>query len=223
MKNNVKYLLVLFSCIIFTTGCGIFSNNEEGSNTSTGVNDSIRLSENISNTQHVLTDGNIVVIAKNNNKELVELEIEVELYDESGTYLGKESDYLTAFAPNSEAALIFKLSDLNYDTYKIYFDAKKSNEISYLDQIEIVHNDNGEEIVAQIKNNSNNTIEEINASIVYYQGDKVVGYEYDYDINIQSGRSANLEFSYPYDRNYDNIRFETYKIFVNTAYSYKNY
>ena len=82
----------------------------------------------------------------------------------------------------------------NFDSYKIYTDAEKVTYVkSYIDQIEISHNKT-DEVVAQVKNNSSDTISYIEAAIVYYQGDNVVGFDDGIESDIKPGRSGNFNF-----------------------------
>lgn len=219
-------------CMGLLVGC---SNNSKESSigkkpNGTGSNDNEEkedskdadLGENVKVSGEVGKDGRLVVIAKNNNKVAVEMEIEVEFYDANGKIVGSDTEYYFAVDPNREVAGQMYDTPEKFDNYKIYVDAKKTYNITtYFDKVEVDHNNNGEEIIVQVKNNSKDVIEGIMVSVVYYQGDKIVGYEYDMDMDVKSGRSANLKVPYPYDKDYNDIQFDNYKVFVVDAHSYK--
>ena len=236
MKKNLlnitgKIMLAVL-CMGLLVGC---SNDSKESSTGkkpngTGSNDNEEkedskdadLGENVKVSGEVGKDGRLVVIAKNNNKVAVEMEIEVEFYDANGKIVGSDTEYYFAVDPNREVAGQMYDTPEKFDNYKIYVDAKKAEEsyTTYFDQIEVVHNNNGEEIIVQVKNNSKDVIDEMDVSVVYYQGDKAVGIDYDMESEIKSGRSANFTFYYPEDQNYNEVKFDSYKVFVNEAYTF---
>ena len=226
------YLLLLVAILTFsiTTGCSNNGENNEGTNTSTGTNDqaentnpqnpSVDLAQNVSSSGTMTQEGKLVVLVKNNNNVAVDLDIEVEFYDADGLIAGSDSDSLMAVGANAEVAVEMYSTPESFDNYKIYVDVATTEQISYFDKVELVHNNNGEEIVVQVKNNSQDEIDYIEVGIVYYQGDKVVGYDYDNEIDIKPERSANFNLYYPHDDDYDDVNFDTYKVFINEAYSY---
>ena len=224
MKKKILGLFTLFMTVLLISGCSVRLNGikKDTNNTAGGsaIKEATNLSKNIKSEGAITQQGKLVVIAKNNNKEVVTLKIEVEFYDSSNTLVKSGEEYLSAVAPGSEVAVEIYDTPENFDNYKIYTDAEKSTYVkTYLDKIEIPHNKT-EEVVAQVKNNSDETIETMEAAIVYYQGDKIVGYDYDMTSDIKPGRAGNFNFSNPYNKNYDDVSYDNYKIFVNEAYSY---
>ena len=115
-------------------------------------------------------------------------------------------------------------SPINFDNYVIYTDATPVADyiVSYLDQIEISHNKTEEGVVAQVKNNSEDTISNMRAVILYYRGDKIVGYDVDYTSDVKSGRSGNFTSYNPTDKSWKEISFDSYKIYVTDAYTYNH-
>jgi len=225
MKKKIFVLFAIFMGVILMSGCSIKvpkSNNTAVENT---VNESTEketanLSKNITSEGALTQRGKLVVIAKNNNKETVSLNVEVEFYDSSKTLVKSGKESLTAVGPGSTIAVEIYDTPDNFDSYKIYTDAEKVTYVkSYLDKIEISHNKT-DEVVAQVKNNSDDTISYVEATIVFYQGDKVVGFDDGIESDVKPGRSANFNFYNPYNNNYDDVRYDNYKIFVNGAYSY---
>ncbi len=230
MYKKIFNYFKIFTCIVLSfvilTGCSkSVTPNSTGTNenTNSGKNEnssSENLGKNITNSGSVTERGKLVVFAKNNNNVAVDMEIEVEFYDANNTIVGSDSEELLGIGSNGEIAVEMYDTPENFDNYKIYVDVEKTNEISYYDQLEVAHNNNGEEIAVQVKNNSQDVIEYISVSVVYYQGDKVVGIDDDIESDIKSGRSANFNLDFPYDKNYDDIEFDNYKVFVNGAYSF---
>lgn len=241
MKRNVLEITRLLVLAIFSlsllTGC---SNNAESNSTgtnpnSTGTNPnsnesssgnqsesytSSELEKHITSSGAITERGKLVVFVKNDNDVAIDIEIEVEFYDAENVIVGSDSDSWHAIGNNSEIATEMWNTPENFDNYKIYVDVEQTEETSYYDQLEVTHNNNGEEIVVQVKNNSQDVIEYINVSVVYYQGDKVVGIDDSSDSDIKSGRSANFNLMFPYDKKYNDVNFDNYKVFVNEACSY---
>ncbi len=178
------------------------------------------IEKNISISGELTEKANLVVFAKNNNTTSVDMEIEVEFYDANGKILGSSSDDLIAVGSGREVAIEMWNTPTNFDTYKIYVDAEKTYETDYFNQIEMVHNNNGTNIVVQVKNNSEDTIEFMTVSVVYYNEGKVVGITDGIVSDIKPGRSGNFNLDYPYNSEYENVKFDDYKVFVTEAYSY---
>lgn len=233
MKKKLISLFVVGILLIGMTGCSGKNESSSGTNTSTGTNNNSsvnggsqqniagsELEKNITSSGAVTDLGKLIVFVKNDNKVAVDMEIEVEFYDANGTIVGSDKDDLQAVGANAEIAIDMWSTPTSFDNYKIYVDVEQTDEMSYFKDLELTHNNNGKEIAVQIKNNSNDTIEYITASVVFYQGDKVVGYDDSIQSDIKSGRSANLNFDFPYNKNYKDVKFDTYKVFITEAYSY---
>ena len=231
MRKKILYLFILGALFIGLTGCGC----KDSEATSTGTNITSGTNTNNSKTQQktssdlekkikssgaVTDSGKLVVFATNGNDVAVDMKIEVEFYDANGTIVGSDSDDLRAVGAKSEIAVEMWSTPESFDNYKIYVDVEQTKEISYFDKLELVHNNNGNEIEVQEKNNSDDTIEFISVSVVYYQGDKVVGYDYGIQSDIKSGIAANFTLNFPYNREYDNVNFDNYTVFITEAYKY---
>lgn len=226
MKKKLLSFVIIGFMVFGLTGCGSNSAqpNSTGTNTSSGSNtnknSAVELEKNITSSGAITDLGKLIVFVTNSNKVAVDMEIEVEFYDANGVIVGSDSEDLRAVGAGAEIAVDMWSTPSSFDNYKIYVDVEQTNEISYFDKVELVHNNNGEEIAAQVKNNSDDTIEYITVSVVYYQGDKVVGYDDGIEVDVKSGRSANFTLYYPYNSDYRDIKFDTYKVFVNEAFSY---
>lgn len=195
------------------------SNGSSSSNQSESYTSS-ELEKNITSSGAITELGKLVVFVKNSNKVSVDMGIEVEFYDANGTIIGSDSEDLLAVGSNGEIAVEMWSTPETFDNYKIYVDVEQTDENSYYNQVEVTHNNNGKKIAVQVKNNSQDVIEYITVSVVYYQGDKVVGIDDSIESDIKNGRSANFNLDFPYNKRYDDVKFDNYKVFVNEAYSY---
>ena len=176
--------------------------------------------ENSDATGVIAANGNLVVFTKNNKKVPVDMDFEVEFYDENGMIVGSSMDYLTAVGAGREVVVEMTNTPKNFATYKIYIDESESEEIEYFDKIKVVHNDNGEEIVVQVKNNSEDEIENMTVTVVYYNQGKVVGIDENMEFDVAKGRSGNFTLDYPCDSEYNEVQFDEYKVYVTEVYNY---
>lgn len=175
---------------------------------------------NISVDAALAENGKLIVFVKNNNTVPVDIDIEVEYYDADGKFLGSSSDYLMAVGTGIEGAMEMWETPAVFDNYKIYTDVEISDEIEYFDQVEMTHNNNGQNVVVQVKNNSEDTIDYITVAVVYYNQGEVVGIEDGIASEVKPGRSGNFTLDFPCDSNYDDVEFDDYKVLVTEAYSY---
>lgn len=224
MKKILASITILIFAL-FLSGCGenIATPNSTGTNTQGGTPVAPtpdELAKNITSTAGLTELKKLVVIAKNNNNVTVDMKIEVEFYNADGSIAGSDSEDLTAVGPNAEVAVDMYSTPKSFDNYKIYIDAEETDEISYYDKIELVHNKSGKNVAVQVKNNSEDTIEYIKVSVVFYKDDKIVGFEDNIQSDIKPGRSANFTMDCPYNLSYRDINYTSYKVFVNGAYTF---
>lgn len=202
---------------------------EESNNTSSSSNDNVGkvnydFTGNENNVEYKITfsnDGNMIIIARNNNSGVVDIEFEVEFYDKDNNLVGNESSSVDAVSKSSNFALELDEVPESYKSYKVYVDVEETDNESYTNKLKATHKDNGENIVVQVKNDTGKEIEYIEVAIIYYKDNKVVGYDDSLESEIKSGRSANFEFDYPYNYDtWDEVDFDEYNVFINEAYSY---
>lgn len=174
-----------------------------------------------SNVKGVVTKkGNLIVFTKNNKKIPVDMDFEVEFYDENGRIVGSDTEELVAVGAGREVAVEMTNLPKNFKTYKIYVDEEKSEQTEYFKQIEVTHNNNEENIVVQVKNNSKDVIDRITVVVVYYNNGEIVGSDQESVFNVSAGRAGNFTLEYPYDEEYNEIKFDDYKVIVAEAFSY---
>lgn len=193
--------------------------NEEDDNQTNNDVTQITNEENSNVKGVVAKDGKLILFTKNDKKVAVDMEFEVEFYDENGVIVGSDTEQLTAVGAGREVAV--QMSDLpkNFKNYKVYVDEEKSEQIEFFDKIEVTHNNNGDNIVVQVKNNSQEEIENIMVLVVYYNQGEIVGSDYDMVFDVKKGRSGNFTLYAPYDSEYNEIKFDDYKVIVTEAFN----
>ena len=207
------------------------TNTASGSNTSSGSNSSSssssennyspsELEKNVVTSGAVTKRGKLVAFVTNNNEVAVDMEIEVEFYDSNNVIVGSDEAHMYAVGAGAEIATELWDTPDSWDNYKIYVDLEQADYQSYLDKISINHSQTKDNIAVQVTNNSEDTIDYMSVSVVYYQGEEVVGFNNNSASEVKPGRSGNFNLSFPYDKNYKTLRFDSYKVFVNSAYSY---
>ena len=222
-KGKIAFCLIaIILCAILLTGCSETEGNNN-KNTSTGKKESVSvkdLNENIVISDAVTKKGKLVVFATNNNKVSVDMEIEVEFYDADENLIDSANEQINAVGAQSEIAKEFWGTPEDFDHYKIYVDVKETSKECFVNELTSKHNDTGKQITVQVENTTETEIEFIEAAVVYYQGETVVGYDYQLVGDIKPERSANFNLDYPYDKNYKKVNFDSYKVFINEAYNY---
>lgn len=236
--NKFVYISILLVIVIIALLCVLLPNNSSNNNNNSSLienndtdekddieNEDLNVEEDDSNVKYntyITNDGEMIIIATNNNKNVVDIEFEIEYYDKSNKLVGSGYADISAVSKNSQFALDVYDAPKSYDSYKVYVDVEETDNISYLGKLTATHNNNKdeEEVIVQVKNTTDKEIEYIGVSIVFYKDNKIVGYDDSLDGEIKSGRSANFTFSYPYDESYDTIYFDDYQVFINEAYTY---
>jgi hypothetical protein len=181
------------------------------------------LSKGISVSDQRLKTNDILITLKNNNSKLVDLKIEVEFYDEDDNLVDSQTDNVKCFDPNAEVMSLvgtgYGIDE--YDHYKVFVDAEASDDISVRKDLEISNNDNGNQIVTQVLNNSEEEIDSVEIVVLFIKDGEIVGARENSEYNIKPGRSGNLKTSYPYSRKtYKDIEFDEYKVVLKEAYVY---
>lgn len=173
------------------------------------------------------TGRGVVAILKNNNKVAVSLDAKLAYYS-NGKMIDTASESNYAFESGSECALFFyaphdsDYNDVEYDDYKITLSVKEG---SYLicgsKGIDVKSDFGADNVSAEVTNNSGKDLYSIKVAVVFYDANKnAIGYEYNYAECLTDGSVDFLSFNFPHDSNYNTITPDSYKVYVNNAYSY---
>lgn len=175
------------------------------------------------------TGKGVIAILTNNNKYPISLDATLVYMDASGTVIGKAESYNYYFESGKECALKFNgpydsnYKDVEYSSYKVSFkpSAISSDSLkSALSSIAVEANIGVDNVMVNVKNTGSKSPSSTVISIVYYKDGNVIGYDYQYADVETPGAEDYLEFSFPYDENYDTIYIDDYKVFVNSSYYY---
>lgn len=171
------------------------------------------------------TRDGIVIIAKNNYKYTMQLDIDCVYYDEYGVMLGKSSDDCYAVGTGKECALFCNnphdsnYHDVNYASFKINIKASEAHAIDNSSAITCDGNFGSDNVMVNVTNNGQHS-EYTKIAVVYYKAGQVIGYEYHYAGVENPGSTDYLQFRFPYDEEYNTIYPDNFKIYVNESYRY---
>lgn len=169
----------------------------------------------------------VVVILKNNNKMTVNLDAKL-VYYKNGKMLDSKSDSNCAFESGRECALYFSAptdsdyNDVAYDDYKMSISVDEATNTVYdAKGIEIKSNIGADNVTVDAINKSGKDFSFVIVSCVMYDAfGNAIGYDYNYAECKNKGDTDYFSFDFPFDSNYDTIYPSSYKIYVNSAYTY---
>ena len=223
MKKRLFGIFVIFMGVLFLTGCGISVTNKKSNNNTNVDISSDELNKNITLDGKKAISGDFIIFANNKNDYSVDLTITVEFFDENNSLIKKGSAYISSVIPNTEIAVEIYDTPKNYSSYKATPNATVSSySKTYNDQIKITDKKE-KEVIVEIKNNSDDTIDYVEASIIYYQGENIVGIDESMIAELESGKTLYMNFYNPHDNDYNELTYDSYKIYVNSAYTYNFY
>ena len=146
-----------------------------------------------------LFDGSIMLLYKNNNAELVNVDLGIEFYDKEGTLLGEANDNSFASA-RGEFYFIISSNSVRkgYDSYKTKLTVTSSEGLTRLDLLisDFVIRDSGSKFSIQYPNKTNQTIDTLKLCVTYYNVNDVVQISCDNKKNIEATGTASFEFEY---------------------------
>ncbi|MGB4658652.1 MAG: Ig-like domain-containing protein [Mobilitalea sp.] len=169
----------------------------------------------------------VVAILTNNNKYPISLSVTAVFYDADGAMLGKSSFDNYYFESKKKCSMAFNApydsdyKDVPYSSYKISYSI---SDISYTKSnfadIAMESNIGVDNVMVSVVNNGAAKSASTQLSIVFYKEGKVVGYDYQY-ADVEEAKAEDfIEFSFPYDENYDSIAVDDYEVFINSSYYY---
>lgn len=167
------------------------------------------------------TDEGAVMIFTNYNSYPVSLDAEFVYYDGS-TVVDTSDAYCSNLESGKQCALRgwtsseYTYVEVNYSWTDVssYMGGNASN-------ITVVSSNWGDDCLIVKVRNDGKTVDDTEVAVVYYKNGSVVGYERAYADVPRKGNVDYLEFSLPYDEDYNTIQPSSYKIFINSSYYYK--
>lgn len=167
------------------------------------------------------TNYGVVILVKNNYSFTVDVDVDCLFYDSSGNMIEKSSDHNFGLEAGKECALFAWISHSNWSSHKINLNVEEARNIrSNVSRIGLSYNVGNNNVMVKVKNNGiKNEFTQI--AVVYYKKNKVVGYGSQYANVRNPGATDYLEFSFPYDWDYDMIMPDRYVVYVNYSYAYR--
>lgn len=217
MKNLKKVLgfvgsLMVVLCLF--TGC-----KKDETNYMEGTDES--LAKNVKTELVEFQDDKYAVFVENKNNVAVDYLFEFELYDESGKKLDTAGGGYTVGA-NKKIVFDVDLTKETYDSYKkVVYAAKHEDDYKkyYFDGISITIAKEGEDFMATFKNNNNENIGTIDATIVYYKDKKIVAVDTIFVDDINANESKKEEIYEPLDENHNYISYDSYDVTLLDAFT----
>lgn len=168
----------------------------------------------------------VVAILKNNNDVTISVSAKL-VYYKDGKMIDTSSDSNYCFEKGRECALYFygpddsDYNDVAYDDYKLTLSVEKTNRLCGAAGIDVKADFGADNVTTEVTNNSGYDLDSIIVACVFYDSaGQIIGYEDRY-AHCESGGSVDyLTFDFPYDRRYNTIYPDSYKIYVNCAYAY---
>lgn len=167
------------------------------------------------------TNHGVVILVKNNYSYTVDVDVDCMFYDSNGTMIEKSSDHNFGLESGKECALFAWISHSNWSSHKINLKVDEAKHIaSNVSGIGLSYNVGNKNVMVKVKNNGKKN-EFTKIAVVFYKKNKVVGYESQYADVRNPGATDYLEFSFPYDWDYDMIAPDRYVVYVNYSYAYR--
>lgn len=177
------------------------------------------------------TSRNLILIYENKNARDVQLEITVTYYNENDDLLFLRNNYVWSCAAGGKAAVDVTLpydkdyNDIPYSRYEVDTIARETDPQYYTPnygkdfQIKSNQGIQGG-VIASVTNPTGKTFDSVELMCVYFKDGAAVGSAYEYISDM--GKAATVEFSAPYDINYNDLSYDDYEIFVNSTTIYSN-
>lgn len=139
----------------------------------------------------------VALVIKNNSDRNIEIDVNMKFKDGSGSLIGTKNDGEHAFESGQEIVFVF-YNDTTFDSYE--YDVSVSEEKYYtcvLSSIECEVNTTDKKAILSVTNTGEKAAEFVEYTILYMNGDNVVGYDWGYatdnDSEIKPGKTINKE------------------------------
>lgn len=241
MKKIFTFLIIMLSIFIFS-GCSIKvnipKNNKKTNDTTKEENKKKEtkkeekkneekeevskedLTRNIVETEEIGANGKLILFVENKNDISVSLNVEVEFYNDT-ELITTTNERLYGIGAKSKVAFEIYDSPEEYTSYKVFITAESLSAYKcYVEDIDVKESFEKNKVTVQITNNSDDEIDYIKIGVVYYKKNKAVGISEGIVSSVKSGKTVNLNVNTAYDKDYNVVEYDTYKVFVDGAYSY---
>ncbi len=169
----------------------------------------------------------VISILKNNYSFPVSLSATIVYYDENDQMLGKSEENNYYFDKGRECVLFFgapydkNYNDVEYERYEIKLSVSETiNKKSNVSDIKTKSNIGADNIMIEVTNSGEKATDYTEIYVLFYKNGNLEGCSNQYADVKEPGSTDYLEFSFPYDQNYNTISIDDYKVFVNCSYYY---
>lgn len=214
-----KVLLLLLACLM---ACSFTASAESSSLTP--------LIDVVSCTYIENSFGYVVVIFENTGDVIVPyFDVQLLFKDDAGNIVGTEKDGHDAVLPHSQVVsrIGTNIKKNDFSSIEVMVDADKrtNNYQNHAASLEIKTNEGKDNVIAQITNGADVTIAEIEAVVVFFKmddilGDIVVGAVENEETKVAPGGLIVMEFAVPYGENRDRIEYDMYRLYINQAHTW---
>lgn len=173
-------------------------------------------------------DKGVIQIVKNNYSFPMQLEATIVYYDANDMMIGKSNARNYFFDKGRECVLFYSApydssyNNVPYDHYKINYSVSPIKYMkSNVKDIKMDSNIGADNVMVEITNDGKLSVEFTEVYILFYKDGEIVGYGNRYADVQEPGSVDYLEFSFPWDEDYDTIEIDDYKLYVNSSYGYK--
>lgn len=184
--------------------------------------ESQELSKHYAIKEYKLADGDILVEVENKNKVPVYASVKMVFYDDNNNLVDTQETFITGIYASKKSYGVINASNTKYARYEttVKLSALSFTKL-YEDKVTVTPT-MSEELLLSITNTTNETIEECDVGVIYYdKDDNIIGYGKVYVDPIGPNETV-VEKSYiPYDANLETIAYSRYEVVVNAAYTYE--
>lgn len=158
----------------------------------------------------------------NHNSFAIHASVTIRYYDKKNKYLGSSTiddldlptgyfDFIEVFCPKNYQKIKYK--------YNIeYIDKGDDAYWGIYKQISFTKKDLGDCIEVKVKNKSSYDLRLVNVTVLYYRKNKLVGASQHSFNNVNAKSSSRIQIDYAYDDAYEDIKFDSYKVYVTDCY-----
>lgn len=230
-----KKLLLLSTCAIFLfTGCFGSKNESDTPTKASDVEIKTNDTEGLELKTYFTENNEIIFSIKNTGEEVVDyINIDVAFYDKEGNLLKTEKQYLRNMNVNQEGLAKMLLAQYDQEgnstlPYKVEIALNKT---IYASKYETIYNDKIDatvsktdvdgKLVLDVKNNSGQTLDEVNIAVVFYKDSKPIDIQ---TASFQSvGATTSQEIYVPSvtsEEGTNTLEYDEVKAIVNNASKY---